>query len=93
MLAAQTERDQSNARLSDELTLKSALLEQAEANAAEAAKRAGLRCVRFVVVYPLQDIVLTPIRGQSCGRSWCWSRGSVTHGPVPLLPCLFNKYI
>ncbi len=42
MLAAQTERDQCIARLTDELTLKSALLEQAEANAAETAKRAGL---------------------------------------------------
>ncbi len=49
MLAAQTERDQSNARLSDELTLKSALLEQAEANAAEAAKRAGLHADRLLV--------------------------------------------
>ncbi len=49
MLAAQTERDQSNARLSDELTLKSALLEQAEANAAEAAKRAGLHADRLLM--------------------------------------------
>ena len=38
-LAAQTKRDQ---RLAKELTLKSALLEQAEANAVEATKRAGL---------------------------------------------------
>jgi hypothetical protein len=36
-LAAQTERDQRIAQLTDELALKSALLEQAEANAAEAA--------------------------------------------------------
>jgi hypothetical protein len=42
LLAAQTERDQRIARLSDELALKSALLEQAEANAAVAVKRAGL---------------------------------------------------
>ena len=42
MLAAQAERDQRIARLTHELTLKSALLEQAETNAAEAAKRAGL---------------------------------------------------
>ncbi len=42
LLAAQTEWDQRNARLTDELALKSTLLEQAEANAAEAAKRAGL---------------------------------------------------
>jgi hypothetical protein len=40
-LAAQTERDQRLAQLTDELALKSALLEQAEANAAEATKRAG----------------------------------------------------
>ena len=68
-LAVQTERDHCIAQLTDKLALKSA----AQATAAEAAKRAGLRCVRFVVVYPLQDIVLTLIRGQSCGRSWCWS--------------------
>jgi len=41
-LAAQTERDQRIAQLTDELALKSTLLEQAEANATEAAKRAGL---------------------------------------------------
>jgi hypothetical protein len=41
-LAAQTERDQRIARLTDELARKSALLEQVDANAAEAAKRAGL---------------------------------------------------
>jgi len=41
-LVAQTERDQRIAQLTDELALKSALLEQAEANAAEAAKPAGL---------------------------------------------------
>ncbi|KAN0105728.1 hypothetical protein V8E52_010740, partial [Russula decolorans] len=44
-LATQTERDQRIAQLTDELALKSALLEQAEVNAAEAAeaaKRAGL---------------------------------------------------
>ena len=41
-LAAQTERDQRIAQLTDELALRSALLEQADANAAEAAKRAGL---------------------------------------------------
>ena len=40
-LAAQTERDQRIARLTDELALKSALLEQAEANAVEAARHAG----------------------------------------------------
>ena len=42
LLAAQTERDQRIAQLAHELTLKSALLEQAETNAAEAAKRARL---------------------------------------------------
>jgi hypothetical protein len=40
-LAAQTERDQRIAQLTDELALKSSLLDQAEANAAETAKRAG----------------------------------------------------
>jgi hypothetical protein len=40
-LAAQTERDQRIARLTDELALKSALLEQAEANAVKAARHAG----------------------------------------------------
>jgi hypothetical protein len=41
-LAAQTERDQRIVQLTDELALKSALLEQAETNATEAAKLAGL---------------------------------------------------
>ena len=41
-LAAQTERDQRIVQLTEELALKTSLLEQAEANAAEAAKRAGL---------------------------------------------------
>ena len=40
-LAVQTERDQRVAWLSDELALKNSLLEQAEANAAEAARLAG----------------------------------------------------
>ncbi len=42
MLAAQTERDRRVAQLTEELVQKVALLEQAEANAAEAKKRAGL---------------------------------------------------
>jgi chromosome segregation ATPase len=41
-LAAQTERDQRLAQLTDELALKSALHEQAEANPAEAMRRTGL---------------------------------------------------
>jgi hypothetical protein len=41
-LAVQAERGRRIAQLTDELALKSALLEQAEANVAEAAKRAGL---------------------------------------------------
>ena len=41
-LAAQTERDRHAAQLTDELSQKSALLEQAEANAAEAKERAGV---------------------------------------------------
>ena len=40
-LAAQIERDQRIARLTDELALKSALLEQAEAKAVVATRRAG----------------------------------------------------
>ena len=42
-LAAQTERDRHIAQLTDELALKSALLEQAEANAIEAKKHEGLK--------------------------------------------------
>jgi len=42
MLAARTEQDQRLAQLIEELALKSALLERAEANAAEATKSAGL---------------------------------------------------
>lgn len=42
-LAAQTERDWCIAQLTDELALKSALLEQAEANAIEARKHEGLK--------------------------------------------------
>jgi hypothetical protein len=41
-LAVKTERDQHNAQLTDQLAQKSALLKQAEANAAEAKKHAGL---------------------------------------------------
>jgi hypothetical protein len=41
-LAAQTERDRRIAQLTDQLAQKSALLKQAEANAAEAKKHAGL---------------------------------------------------
>ena len=49
LVAAQTERDERIAQLTDELALNSALLEQAEANAAEAAKRAGLHVGRLLV--------------------------------------------
>ena len=42
LLTAQTERDQQITQLTAKLAMKSALLEQAEANVAEAAKRAGL---------------------------------------------------
>ena len=41
-LAEKTEQDRHIAQLTEELALKSTLLEQAEANAAEASKRAGL---------------------------------------------------
>jgi hypothetical protein len=41
-LAAQTERDQRIVQLTDDLELKTSLLEEAEASAAETAKRAGL---------------------------------------------------
>jgi peptidoglycan hydrolase CwlO-like protein len=43
VLAVQTELDERVAQLNDELAVKSALLEQAEANTAEATKRAILR--------------------------------------------------
>jgi len=59
LLAAQAERDQRIARLTDELALKSALLEQAEANATDAAKRAGLglreHADRLLVQTPLVE--------------------------------------
>ena len=42
LLTAQTERDQQITQLTAKLAVKSALLEQSEANSAEAAKRAGL---------------------------------------------------
>jgi non-ribosomal peptide synthetase component E (peptide arylation enzyme) len=50
MLAAQTRRDQRLAQLTDELALTSALLEQAEANAASAMKRTGLEHANRLVV-------------------------------------------
>jgi hypothetical protein len=43
LLGAQTERDQRIAQLTDELALKSALLEQAEVNVTEAKKHEGLK--------------------------------------------------
>ena len=49
LLATQIERDQRIAQLTDELVLKSALLEEAEANAAEATKRAGLHADRLLI--------------------------------------------
>ena len=49
LLAAQTERDERIAQLTDELALKSTLLEQSEANAAEATKRAGLHADRLLM--------------------------------------------
>ena len=70
LLAAQTERDQSIARLSDELALKSALLEQAEANAAEAAKRAGLHADRLLMQTSLveqRDAELVDMQGKLRG--------------------------
>ena len=48
MLSAQTERDQRFARLTDELALKNALLEQAEANAMDAASHAGSELREYV---------------------------------------------
>ena len=54
-LPVQTERDQRIAQLTDELALKSTLLEQAEANAAEAAKRAGLHADRLLVQISLVE--------------------------------------
>ena len=49
LLATQIEQDQRIAQLTDELVLKSALLEEAEANAAEATKRAGLHADRLLI--------------------------------------------
>ena len=49
LIAAQTERDQRIAQLTDKLALKSTLLEEAEANAAEATKRAGLHADRLLM--------------------------------------------
>ena len=48
-LTVETERDERIARLTDELALKSALLEQSEANAAATAKRAGLHAGRILI--------------------------------------------
>ncbi len=47
-LDAQNKRDRRLAQLTDQLALKSALLDQAEANASEAAKRAGLELRGYV---------------------------------------------
>ena len=49
LLAAQTERGQRIARLTDKLAQQSTLLEEAEANAAEAMKRAGLHADRLLM--------------------------------------------
>jgi chromosome segregation ATPase len=48
LLAARTERDRRIAQLTEELALKSTLLEQAEANAVEAARRAGSELHEYV---------------------------------------------
>ena len=48
LLAARTERDRRIAQLTEELALKSTLLEQAEANAVEAARRAGSELREYV---------------------------------------------
>jgi hypothetical protein len=48
LLAARTERDSRIAELTEELALKSTLLEQAEANAVEAARRAGSELREYV---------------------------------------------
>jgi hypothetical protein len=58
-LAAQTERDQRIVQLADELALKTSLLEQAEANAAETAQHAGLE---------LRDHVDRPLMQTSMAR-------------------------
>ena len=59
-LTAQTARDQRLAQLTDELALKSALLEQAEANAVEATKRAGLKLRRDADRLPAQAPLMEP---------------------------------
>jgi chromosome segregation ATPase len=53
-LAAQKERDQRLAQLTEEFAWKSALLEQAEANGAEAAKRVGLKPREHASRLPVQ---------------------------------------
>ena len=49
LLATQIQREQRIAQLTDELVPKSALLEEAVANAAEATKRAGLHADRLLI--------------------------------------------
>jgi hypothetical protein len=80
-LAAQTERDKRIAQLTDELALKSSLLEQAEANAVETAKRAGLELDRPLMQTSmvnqnglvdmqakLEELPLSPSRDQQFGK-------------------------
>ncbi|KAF8489448.1 hypothetical protein F5888DRAFT_1929890 [Russula emetica] len=82
-LAAQTERDKRIAQLTDELALKSSLLEQAEANAAETTKRAGLELDRPLMQTSmvnqnghglvdmqakLEELPLSPSRDQQFGQ-------------------------
>ena len=67
LLAAQTERDQRIARLADRLAQKSTLLEEAEANAAEATKRAGLHADRLLMQTSLveqRDVELVDLQAR-----------------------------
>ena len=66
-IAAQTERDRRNARLTDELAQKSALLEQAEAKAAEAKERT--RPEQRELLAKLDDLELLLTRDQALDQA------------------------
>ena len=70
LLAAQSERDQLIARQTDELALKSALLEQAEANAVETARRAGSDLREYVDDQRLMVDIAGEAEGcRTCGHA------------------------
>src|SRR6266403_588204 len=69
ILAAQSDRDRRIAQLTDELAQKSALLKQAEANAAEAQKRAGLELRELQA--KLDELVLSRDHALEQAQSAC----------------------